>query len=63
MTHPVKTALVFALLGTAILTGLLGVGVLALASRRRDLLLRAVLLAALMTPVCHVLFRFAGFGI
>lgn len=50
-------------IGTAILTALLGLGVLALAVRRRDLLLRAVLLAALMTPVCHVLFRFAGFGI
>lgn len=49
--------------GTAILTALLGVALLGLVVRRRDVAVRTLLVVAVMTPVCHVLFRFAGFGI
>lgn len=49
--------------GTAWITGLLGVAVLAACWRRPVLLARAGLVAVVATPVCHTLFRFAGFGI
>ncbi|MEO9325327.1 DUF6518 family protein [Nocardioides sp. C4-1] len=49
--------------GTAWLTGLLGVAVLAACARRPLLLARAGLVAVAVTPVCYVLFRFTGFGV
>jgi hypothetical protein len=49
--------------GTALLTAAVGLALLASVVRRPVLLLRTLPLALLLTPVCFVLFRVAGFGI
>ena len=49
--------------GTALLTACLGVALLAALARRPVVIVRTLPLALVLTPVCFVLFRLAGFGI